>query len=269
MGNYLARNMTNISQHKKYNQDFYNLHKSASYNSAKIILPLIIKLIKPQSTVDVGCGIGTWLKVCSELGIKNLKGIDGAYVKPDQLLISKNNFLTRNLATPISLKTKFDLAISVEVAEHIPPEQADIFLKNLTSLSDVILFSAAIPFQGGDDHFNEQWPEYWAQKFKALQYQVYDIIRPQVWWHPQVACYYAQNIFLYVKKTHLKKYPKLKVSPADLHQLSRVHPQMWHKDHDLKNQSLKRLLQALPYAIFNFFARRQKYFINFLKERYI
>ena len=64
----------------------------------------------------------------------------------------------RDLAQPLQIDRRFDLALSLEVAEHLPPECGSEFVQTLTDLSSVILFSAAIPFQGGTDHLNEQWP---------------------------------------------------------------------------------------------------------------
>ena len=40
----------------------------------------------------------------------------------------------------------------------------------ITKHGDAVLFSAAIPGQGGQDHLNEQWPEYWQKKFEVNGY---------------------------------------------------------------------------------------------------
>ena len=54
----------------------------------------------------------------------------------------------------------------MEVAEHLPAMVADRYVDLLTHLSQVIVFTAAPPGQGGDDHVNEQPPSYWISKFQ-------------------------------------------------------------------------------------------------------
>ncbi len=62
---------------------------------------------------------------------------------------------------------KYDLAISIEVAEHIEGEFAGVFVDTLTSLSDCVVLTAAPPGQGGIAHVNEQPWEYWRDLFRA------------------------------------------------------------------------------------------------------
>src|SRR5271165_1063667 len=92
----------------------------------------VLKIVKdahlnPKSVVDVGCGIGTWLKVWSELGAEDILGVDGDYVRQDQLLIPPDRFKAMDLSNPLALKRKFDLVQSLEVAEHLPPAAAGPF----------------------------------------------------------------------------------------------------------------------------------------------
>jgi hypothetical protein len=92
---------------------------------------------------------------------------------------------------------RFDLAISVEVAEHLPPSHSGRFVKELVALAPVVLFSAAIPLQGGVDHQNERWQSYWQGLFEREGYRALDVIRPRVWDDPEVTPFYAQNALLY------------------------------------------------------------------------
>ena len=96
----------------------------------------------------------------------------------------------------------YDLCISMEVAEHLPDRFASPFVDLLTRLSPVVLFSAAIPEQGGTDHFNEQWPSYWAARFRKQGFRSVDVIRPAVWADKKVKWWYRQNTILYVQKDH-------------------------------------------------------------------
>jgi SAM-dependent methyltransferase len=167
--------------------------------SAEEVLPFVIDLVSPLSIIDIGCGTGSWLKVAKKLGITDIKGIDGIHVDNKILCIEEKEFLQQNLTLPLDLGRKYDLAISLEVAEHLPQEAADNFVELLARHSDIILFSAAVPGQGGQFHLNEQWPIYWQAKFKLLGYYPYDLLRDHFWENEKVNWWYKQNMFLYAK----------------------------------------------------------------------
>jgi hypothetical protein len=170
--------------------------------SAKEIVPLIMNLVKPNSVVDVGCGLAQWLKVFSLFGVENILGIDGDHVPSDKIYIDESSFQYYDLESPRSVNVpfKFDLAISLEVAEHISEKNSEEFLELLSNLSDRILFSAAIPFQTGENHVNEQNHSYWQEKFLSYGFFMLDILRPIIWNNVNINWWYRQNIFLLVKK---------------------------------------------------------------------
>jgi hypothetical protein len=85
------------------------------------------------------------------------------------------------------------------VAEHLHPDSADNLVETLTSLSSRILFSAAVPGQMGQNHLNEQWPEYWQEKFSGFGYVFHDVLRPVFWNNRQVPRWYKQNMFMVAK----------------------------------------------------------------------
>lgn len=160
------------------------------------VVPLIMDLVAPESVIDVGCGLGTWLAVFEEAGVTDVLGVDGDYVPRSELSISQEKFVAADLTRPFGLSRKFDLVVSLEVAEHLPERAADTFVHTLVSLGDTILFSAAIPGQDGQNHLNEQWPEYWQEKFSAHGYRFYDVVREKIWNNDKVDVWYRQNIFL-------------------------------------------------------------------------
>ena len=178
------------------------IHTERMHNTqaAFEILPFVFKLVNPQSVIDIGCGNGSWLKAATELGVEEIQGVDGIQVEDNQLNIPKDNFLQHDLTKYLQLDKKFDLAISLEVAEHLPESAADNIVAVLTAHSDCVLFSAAIPGQGGQYHINEQWPEYWHQKFKSKGYLAYDILRNEFWNNENVFWWYKQNTIMYAKK---------------------------------------------------------------------
>jgi SAM-dependent methyltransferase len=170
-------------------------------NSPKIIVPQIMKLLHPKSVLDVGCGIGTWLKAFKDCGVIDVIGIDGDYVDRTLLnkYISNDEFLGFDLTKSFNLGRKFDLAISLEVIEHLPKSAALIFIDSLCRHSDTILFSGAIPNQGGQNHLNEQWQSYWSKIFELRGYNVYDPIRNLIWNDSNIEPWYKQNILIYSK----------------------------------------------------------------------
>lgn len=168
-------------------------------NSASSLFPIISEYVIPASVVDVGCGLGTWLKVFYDKGIKDIIGIDGNYIDTSKLKINPEFFLLHDLSKPINLSRKFDLAICLEVAEHLPEEASDIIINTLTDLSDKILFSAAISYQGGQNHINEKPFSYWVEKFNKKGYIVKDVFRDKIWDNKNIEWWYKQNMFFVLK----------------------------------------------------------------------
>ena len=212
-----------------YTENFFRELQDGSYRSAKEIVPLVLELVQPKSVIDIGCGAGTWLSVFKEFGIEDICGVDGDYVGEEILKIPKEQFLSLDLSKPFHLDRQFDLVLSLEVAEHLPPESAGIFIDSLTRLGSVILFSAAIPHQGGTQHMNEQWPDYWAKFFHHTGYVAIDCIRKTIWQNANVEWWYAQNLLLFVRTDYLHSHHSLNraFENTATSQLSIVHPQKY------------------------------------------
>ncbi|PWT84684.1 MAG: hypothetical protein C5B56_15225 [Proteobacteria bacterium] len=184
-----------------YDAAFYNEQSPGSSTSAGIVVPLALALSPFRSVVDVGCGVGTWAAEFQKHGL-DILGIDGAYVDKSLLKISPDYFLERDLREPISLARQFDLAVSLEVAEHLPESRAESFVADLTNLAPCVLFSAAIPGQSGTGHINEQFLSYWVKLFGPHGYRPVDAIRPTIWNDSRVEWWYRQNIVLFVRHGH-------------------------------------------------------------------
>ncbi|MEG4043375.1 glycosyltransferase [Microcoleus sp. Pol17_C1] len=225
-------NQTHQNQQSSYTRDCHQLIGEGSRSSAREIIPLLLELLQPtlpKSVVDVGCGTGSWLAAFHKLGIADCLGIDGDYVDRTLLEIPLNQFKSYDLKQPLQVERKFDLAISLEVAEHLPSTCAEKFVNSLTKLAPVILFSAAIPFQGGVEHVNEQWPQYWAYYFEQNGFAVIDCLRKKIWNNEKVEPWYAQNILIFVKEEYFSKYPRLvnEYQNTDLNLLAIVHPKIY------------------------------------------
>jgi SAM-dependent methyltransferase len=179
-----------------------------------------------RSVVDVGCGDGSWLVAFQRHGVDEILGLDGTYVDSELLQISKDRFQPCDLSKPFEVGRVFDLAVSLEVAEHLPSECAPVFVECLTRLAPAVLFSAAIPLQGGNHHINEQWPDEWARLFREHDYHPVDSIRKRVWLNDAVDWWYAQNTLLFVHSTLLNSNAVLKaeLEQTNSSQLRLVHP---------------------------------------------
>jgi len=184
--------------HAVYDDEFYKNNQYGSVTSGIHVLRRFIKPLNIQSVVDFGCGTGTWLYASRTLGAKTVLGFDGDYVNRDFLLIDNSEFKPHDLEQPINTDQKFDLAISVEVAEHLRESSASTFIHSICNASDLVLFSAAHVGQGGDNHINEQPLSYWQKKFKRNGYRHIEI-RDLYQGDWEIESWYRENIGLYVK----------------------------------------------------------------------
>lgn len=195
-----------------YDKQFYCDQAPESLKSAAAVVPILCERFAPKRVIDVGCGVGTWLNQFVAVGVEEVQGVDGEYVDKEQLCIDHRQFRALDVSQPLPPLGRFDLAITLEVAEHLPPERSESFVEDLTTLADVVVFSAAIPGQGGKNHINERWQDEWALMFAKRGYRCDDFLRPLIWNNPNVACWYKQNIVVYIKQSaddsHLASMPQ-------------------------------------------------------------
>lgn len=153
---------------KLYGDKFQRGQRTKPYIFGKEILPILIKHFVIKSIIDIGSGNCGFLKAAIEIGITDVIGVDGSYIK--DLMIPKKQFIAYDLKYLFASNREFDLVVSLEVAEHINETFAMTFIETLTGLGDTILFSAARVGQGGVNHVNCQPPEYWEKKFNILNF---------------------------------------------------------------------------------------------------
>lgn len=186
---------------KTYDEKFYEYNIPGSLRSAKVFLNIIKDRYKFGSVVDFGCGRGTWLKAALDIGATTVYGYDGPW-NEGKLIDDKITFSSKDLSNLEIGSKKFDLAISLEVAEHLPENSSDQFIDAITSSSDLVMFGSAFTRQIGTNHINEQLPSYWANKFIERGFYPVDLFRKNVWFDQNIEPCYRQNTFLYVKETN-------------------------------------------------------------------
>lgn len=180
-----------------YSTDFYDYIDAGSRASAAVVARLLLGEMKLSSLLDVGSGHGAWAAEWIKAGVGDVVAVDGDYVRRDQLAIPADKFVAHDLATPLDLKRRFDLVQSLEVAEHLAAEHAAGFVGNLVRHGDVVLFSAAVPHQGGEHHVNEQPPQYWRELFARHGFDAFDWLRPRLAGRREVKPWYRFNSFIY------------------------------------------------------------------------
>jgi SAM-dependent methyltransferase len=233
-----------------YDGKFQEYASSSSVYSAKVVIDLIRPMFSPNSVLDIGCAVGTWLKEWGQAGVADYLGVDGDYINRDQLEIAPERFISVNLATPVDLGRRFDLVQSLEVGEHVPPSSADTFVDSIVRHAEkFVLFSAAPPGQGGEHHINEQSYEFWRERFKKRGFVPFDCVRPKILTDPKVSFWYRFNTIVYVRQQYVDTLPA-EVSATrikDNISIPEVSP--------LSFQLRKAIIRRLPYVVQNGLAR--------------
>jgi hypothetical protein len=218
-----------------FNDNFY-LDNRTRIKSAEEFLSHLFKYYKPKSLVDVGCGRGAWLKVAQNLGVNNLLGIDGKWNKEKLILKntkkSKVKFIYKNLNHFFKAEKKYDLAICLEVAEHLNSSSAVNLVKSIINLSNAIVFGAAYNMQGGVMHINEREHSYWGKLFLNNNFIVFDIFRPNLWKRNNISFWYRQNTFLFIKKKSkiIKILNKNNIYPlSNTDFMDCIHPELFYR----------------------------------------
>ncbi len=239
-----------------YDASFFEKQQAGSRPSAGIVLPLVASLLPFRTHLDVGCGVGAWVAAADSLGVESV-GVDGDWVGTEQLLCRPEQFIAHDLGQPFDLGTRFDLVSCLEVAEHLELDEGDALVASLVRHGDAVLFSAAMPGQGGTHHVNEQWPSYWAAKFMTHGFEVFDVIRSQIWSDKRVKLFYRQNVLIFATGAPAAVLQSIRIAgPLDV-----VHPerlQRVEQHHTQRVMSLKELARRVPSAAQHAARRRFK-----------
>ena len=241
--------MRNTAENSYYDSSFYNSKRASALVSARTTLGELKKLYLFDSVADIGCGDCIWGVACEEIGISGYVGIDGEYAKAHVPAGFRKKFISHDLEKSelVFLEGKYDLVISLEVAEHLSKDCAPDFVRRLALIGDVVMFSAAIPGQGGSNHLNEQWQSYWSKLFLDHGFVPFDIVRPLIWNRNEVAEYYRQNILIYCSQSRedlINHFGSCVLNIGPVFDI--VHPRTYRRLLDVSRIPLRDYLVAFP-----------------------
>lgn len=215
-----------------YDRAFYDEQFDGSLSSARVLVGLLANWLRPKSVLDIGCGRGAWLKAWHEQGARTLVGLDGPWNDGADMVEAAIEFRATNLEHPLSKIEPFDLAMSIEVVEHLSPEAGLAVVDSLTAAASVILFSAAFSGQGGVNHLHERYHSYWGKLFRERGFSSFDAFRPRVWSDARVAPWHRANVFLHVRNGHdlVRELASHGITPlVDLSFMDAVHPWLYER----------------------------------------
>ena len=226
-----------------YKDAMYRDRDSTTRASAERIVSVLLDIFLDISSVlEIGCGTGTFLSIFEQRGINDVLGVEGPWVKDEYLEINGAKLIRVNLVKQFPvINRKFDIALCLEVGEHLPETFSRSLVDFLCEKSDLVLFSAAIPHQGGEGHINEQWQSYWVELFMINGFELNDCIRPIIWDDNEIMYWYRQNMLIFEKRRGGDNSTLRNMS----HLINLVHPQSYLKKISKPTSLQSRLLRKL------------------------
>lgn len=194
-----------------FSPDVYERIREGCQRSAAAVVPAVYELVRPDSIVDVGGGEGWWSRAFIDAGAKRALVLDESAAPATFPASIKDGiefvFFDAVAHAHWALEEQFDLAICLETAEHVAPDTAEYLVDFIVAAAPIVLWSAAIPGQGGHGHVNEQWPEYWASLFRDRGYVCSDL-RGRFWDNETIEPWYRQNLLLFANLERITANPE-------------------------------------------------------------
>ncbi len=180
-----------------FTPDIYEVARQGSQNGATVLVPILCDWFAPRTVIDAGCGEGWFGRAFADRG-RQVVGLDSAIEQASEETFANggNLRLAQHDLTQDAPLGQADLTLCLEVGEHLPEDAAAVLVKSLCASAPIVVFSGALPGQGGHLHVNEQWPTYWADLFAVYDYVFSDDLRWLIWENEGLAPWYRNNIFV-------------------------------------------------------------------------
>lgn len=222
-----------------------------NYESAKKILSVIVPLLpKVSSVLDLGCGLGAWSSVLEEQLNPKLELIDHPATPIEELLVEdKSVFKPLNLDISLPCEGQRDMILCIEVLEHFKEEVALRLHDFICNSTDLVLFSAAVPGQGGIGHINCRRHSYWHDKFSNRGFKYFDGFKSEIVHDQAIPFWLRQNLFIYYRDNYSSYFKgRANYTPEGF---ELIHSGM------LKNEiGLKVIVKHMPSLLIKFISRK-------------
>ena len=120
----------------------------------------IVRDLRTTSVLDAGCAKGFLVEALRERGVEAW-GVDVSEHAISEVHESVREYCQVGTLTA-PLPRRYDLVVSVETLEHIPPAEANAAVANLCAATDRLLLSSTPDDFGEATHLNVQAPEAWS-----------------------------------------------------------------------------------------------------------
>jgi Methyltransferase domain len=193
--------------------------------TAEVLVPMVMERVRPTSVLDLGAGVGSFLKVFIDHDVTDVAGVDLCNFDPEILVVDESLMEAADLNRPVDVGRTYDLAVCLEVAGYLPNH--DVLVGSLVRHAPVVLFSAAVPSQDLPNQPHGAFPSDWVTLFAAHDYEVVDVFRPMLWNDERVPFWFRQNLLMFVHRPHLEAHRELAKPSGAPSPLDVVHPELY------------------------------------------
>ncbi len=193
--------------------------------AADVLVPLIMERVQPTSVLDLGAGVGSFMRSFLDHGVDDVAGVDLGGFDPALFVVDPALVDQGDLSEPVDRGRRYDLAMSLEVGGYLSAH--DTLVGSLVRHAPVVVFSAAVPSQDVLHQPHGAFPSTWARRFAAHDYVMLDVFRPVLWDDPRLPFWFRQNVLLFVHRAHLDDHPELAEPAPASAPVDIVHPELY------------------------------------------
>jgi len=218
-----------------YSDTYFDKHELAARSSARQVVPFVMSVLRPTSIADVGCGSGQWTKEFILNGAQKAYAFD-AFASPRWGGTANSvEFQKINLEECVADFPDVELVCWLEVAEHLSKFSCKRILHDIVERTDAILFSCAVPGQGGTGHVSERRLSDWVSDFGKVGFCCADVLRPRFWYDKRISWWYRQNTVIFVKENSVASNAILHFQLPTFGGVDLIHPELFEVKRNYPN----------------------------------